>query len=73
MLEIFGWLVLVIIGLQLSVVWLILGVVGSMGKWTIGGAYNSISVRITATIAGFLVVLYWYWIYTISPFTVIVN
>ena len=73
MLAILGWLVLVVIGLQLAVTWFILGYIGSMGKWTIGGAHNSTPTRITAVIAGLLVALYWYWLYTVCPFTITIN
>jgi hypothetical protein len=73
MMAIFGWLVLVVIGLQLSMAWFFLGWLGSMGKWTIGGAVNSIGTRITAAIAGLLIALYWYWLYTVCPFTITIN
>jgi hypothetical protein len=73
MLAIFGWLVLVIIGLQLSVVWFIAGFFNSIGPWTIGGAANSIGTRIAAAIVGLLIALYWYWLYTVCPFTITVN
>lgn len=73
MLAIFGWFVLVLIGLQLSVTWFIAGLVNSMGTWNIGGVSNSIGTRITAAVAGLLVALYWYWLYTVCPFTITIN
>lgn len=73
MLAIFGWLVLVVVGLKFLALWILLGFFGSMGKWTIGGAHNSVGTRISAGIAGLLVALYWYWLYTICPFTVTIN
>ena len=73
MLAILGWLVLAVFGLQLFAVWFIAGFINSMGSWTIGGAANSIGTRITAAIVGVLIALYWYWLYTICPFTININ
>lgn len=73
MLAIFGWFILVLIGLYLFVMWFLAGLVNSMGPWTIGGASNSIGTRITAAVAGLLVALYWYWLYTVCPFTITIN
>lgn len=73
MLAIVGWLVLVVFGLQLLAVWFIAGLINSMGPWTIGGAANSMTTRITAAVAGLLVALYWYWLYTVCPFTITIN
>ena len=65
----FGWIVLGIVGLQAMTAWFIL-LVNHGGQWTIGGATNSISTRITVIVIGALIALYFYWLYTICPFTV---
>lgn len=70
MLEVFGWLVLVVIGLQASVAWFFLGLCNTMGQYNIGGVPNKTSTKLTAGVIGLLIALYFYWLYTICPFTV---
>lgn len=68
MLAAFGWIILVVFGLQATVAWFIM-FVNHGGQWTIGGAINSIGTRITIVVVGALIAFYWHWLYTISPFT----
>ena len=69
MLALFGWLVLVLIGLQAAIAWFLLGLI-HMGQYNIGGAPNSTSTKLTVGVIGLLIALYFYWLYTICPFTV---
>lgn len=72
MLALIGWLFLVIIGASVSASWLVIAFC-HMGHWTIGGAVNSIPTRVGVAILGLVLALYWYWVYTVCPFTITLN
>lgn len=69
MLAVFGWLVLVVFGIQATLAWFMI-LLNHGGSYTIGGAINSLVTRIAVIVVGALIACYWYWLYTISPLTI---
>jgi hypothetical protein len=68
-LAIIGWLALVVICLYLSAGWFITASNG-LGKFNIGGAENSMRLRLMILFFGCIILSGWYFVFTNAPFTV---
>ena len=72
MMAIFGWFCLVVMMLAVTASWVIMWVNHS-GKWTIGGAENSVMARITINAIGAGIFFVWYLVATEAPFTMVLK
>lgn len=69
MMAVFGWMCLVVMMLAITASWVIMWL-NHGGRWTIGGAENSMTSRIAINVAGIAVAGVWYLAFTEVPFTV---
>jgi hypothetical protein len=69
MMAVFGWICLVLMMLAITASWFIMWLNHS-GRWTIGGAENSVMARITINFIGMGIFFSWYIVFTEVPFTV---
>lgn len=72
MMAIFGWFCLVVMMLAITASWFIMWLNHS-GKWTIGGAENSIGARIAINVIGVGIFFVWYMIGSAAPFTMVLK
>ena len=69
---IFGWVCLVIMMLAITASWFIVWL-NHAGRWTIGGAKNSLVARITINSIGAGIFFTWYMIGSEAPFVIVLK
>jgi hypothetical protein len=72
MMAIFGWMCLVLMGLVVTASWLVMWL-NHGGRWTIGGAENSVLVRIVINFIGAGICFAWYLVFSYTPFRLVLE
>lgn len=68
-LQFIGWLSIVLFLVVITLNWVIFAF-NYLGKWTIGGAENSVITRLTVLFFGAIITYGWYVTGTMAPFTI---